>query len=205
MLFKEGKYYQIDPKLFPYGRWRAKIDEAVKNGNQNWILNRSISSGTLECSTPDKSTIAITFPFPISIQYTDCIKELPEFKGFKKGYYYRYWRSDSKYPSCFVYDMKPFFDGNWHCCKSAGRLSVTIFDSVPNGSYCYFSTPENFHEFYQELSPEEYNRLLQEKDFFVNIDTNNQKTTSTNGIKEHIVDSTESNNIFVSKTKIRKL
>ena len=90
-------------------------------------------------------------------------KGVKEFTGFKEGWYYRYKRTDSKKPEGFVSDMGFFFDGNWHKCLKTDSINYCYCYFDESAWFWFYSGSENFHDFYEEMSPEKYHRILTEQ------------------------------------------
>lgn len=95
--------------------------------------------------------------------YVD-LTELPDFTGFKKGYYYRYWRTDGKKPFFCVSSMERMFDGDWRECKGGDLSGVVHCANIESiGYWSWFNSTnrnstdiESFYDFYEEISSEGY-------------------------------------------------
>lgn len=161
----KGKYYKIDPELIVEDiqsrNWNPVVNDAVKNKNQNWIADSRgvLLSSVLYKGGEHRESVGIAITKKLREQF---VYELPAFTGFKEGYYYRYWRSDGK-----ISEVNPFFNGrncdfyngSWYKCVYVEHRSYASFEGIKGGLWnLFYSTDdkENFHEFYQEMSPDEY-------------------------------------------------
>ena len=225
MELKEGKYYQIDPELIgeegTNRYWNKHINELVKSGRQNWISHGALLISSKCYKEGDEHIDRLTYGTPIKlyISYQDLInkyvKELPEFTGFKEGYYYRYWRSDNKSILSYMSEeMKSIIDGKWRKCISVIRFQEAEFEGH-SGAWSWFnhSQGDNFHEFYQEMSPEEYERRYRCKEILEKIKevatVINNHTSSYIGIpgcaSVPIPARLKDDSIYVKKYKIKRL
>jgi hypothetical protein len=155
MEFKEGKYYKIDPKYLNTISSSLATDTGtlIRSESQNWLYEEGhlISS----VSDSNRTTGFVSFNVLACNGDNSFIKELPEFTGFKKGYYYRYWRKDGERHKRSVAGMNFFFIGDWFKCEIAlGQRAK--FENV--NALWYWGDNGVFHRYYQEMSPEEYER-----------------------------------------------
>jgi len=149
MIPKVGKYYKIDKQCIDFFM--------KKNLSPDFVFKCENSFDGYSMLLVQGKKVAI------DKQDYSYLAELPDFTEVKKGYYYRYWRTDGEKPSSYSYYIKGMLDNNWHKCEESGEISqFAIIENM--GVRFWFDPPmENFYDYYEEISPEEYEKTDQYK------------------------------------------